>query len=164
MKVRRRVESLEEGLKANWPDLIKYIQKELPASNGWLERAKWELNELKLVVLVESNFGLNQLKDNNCDELIKTYIKDELGYNVEVTLSVYELNLAPPPPPEFVPPSEVPSYAEDSGNYNGNYNGGENKSSNGGGRRRRRSEPEEGALLGKKVSAREKSHSIRTDF
>ncbi|MCK4258683.1 MAG: PolC-type DNA polymerase III [Halanaerobiales bacterium] len=148
LKIKRRVDNLKEGLKENWSDLIKRLHQELPTSNGWLERAKWELNEPKLLVLVESSFGLSQLKENNCDQLIKTYIKDELGFDVDVILGVYELNLAPPLPPEFIPSSEAPSYVEDSGKpkYGGD------KGNGGGGGRRKRSEPEEGALLGKKIS------------
>ncbi|AZR72387.1 PolC-type DNA polymerase III [Anoxybacter fermentans] len=151
-KEKRRVESLKEGFKEAWPDLLHKLQEYLPTSNGWLERAKWKVQGQTLEILIESTFGLNQLKNKRCDEYIRSYVRDELGFDVEVKLGVYEVELAPPPPPKFIPPSEVPppSFLSDFGN-------GEIKNNNGGSKsRRHQSKPEEGALLGKKISDNEK--------
>lgn len=155
-KERRLVSNLQDGIKEAWDDLLVSLKDYLPTSNGWLERAKWRLVENLLHIEVESTFALNQLTDKRCDEFIRSYVRDELSFEVEVNLGVYEVELAPTPLPEYVPPSEVPFYVADSGN---SYNGGNSSSGGGGGgvsRRRRRSlDPEEGCLLGRKISPNE---------
>lgn len=161
LKVKRQVTDLLEGLKDTWPDLLLRLNDYLPTSNGWLERAQWQVEGKEVQISVESTFGLNQLKEKRCDEFIRSYIKDELGFDSEIVLSVYDLELPPPPPPEFVPPPEVPSYVNDApppyaGRNGGGGNGERSYGGNGGGGgRRRRSEPEEGAIMGRKIPDRE---------
>lgn len=162
-RVKRRVLDLADGLREAWPDLVGRLREYLPSSNGWLERAQWQLRESELHILVESTFGLNQLTGKRCGEFIRSYVRDELGFEVDVILGTYDVDLPPIPPPEYIPPLEAPAYVNDApsaykgnggnGSYNGN-GGGKGNGGGGGGRRRR--EPDEGCLMGKRISDREK--------
>lgn len=167
-RVKRQVLDLSDGLKEAWSDLVARLREYLPSSNGWLERAQWQVHGAELHILVESSFGLNQLTGKRCDEFIRSYVRDELGFEADVILGMYEVNLPPVPPPEYIPPAEVPAYVNDApppykgnggGGYNGSgggYNGNGGGKGNGGGGGRRRREPDEGCFMGKKISDREK--------
>ncbi len=154
-RVKRQVTDLKSGITEVWEELLQRLKEYLPSSNGWLERALLEVQDQQVEIKVESTFGYNLLLEKRCDEYIRSYIKDELGLDAEVVLGTYEVEVAPVAPPEFVPPSEAPpAYISDSGSNYSNGNGRQDNSGNGY-RRRKRSDPEDGALLGRKISNNE---------
>lgn len=148
LKIKRQIVNIKEGFEEVWSDLLLRLQEYLPTSNGWLERAKYDFADSQITIKVESNFGLTQLKNNRCDEFIRSFIRDELGLDVTVFFDVYSVELPKVPLPEFIPPTEVPSYLADFSDY-------EEPGRAAGVKRTRRSKTEEGAILGRKITPNE---------
>ena len=154
-KKKKKCTNLKEGLEESWSDLLEALQEHLPTSNGWLERAKWELKDQTLEIKIESKFGLNQMKSNRCDDFIRSYIKDELGYNVEVEFGVYKLDVKKPKTTDYTPPSEAPPPSRRNNNSGGSKGGGKKK------RRWGRKKTDAGALLGRKISPKEEVTQLK---
>ncbi|PZE22415.1 PolC-type DNA polymerase III [Paenibacillus xerothermodurans] len=73
-----------------WSMFVEWVQREATSVNGWMSRAKIEVSEHILTLIMLDSIGLEMAKKKNIGQWIQTYFFDFFGVELQVRYSMNE--------------------------------------------------------------------------